>query len=174
MLGDGLTVTLEGVDEMKRALAGLAPKVRKKAVRGALKAAGKVIRDAARQAAPVLKSPARYRKSGTVRRAITVRTSKAARKAGNEGVFVSVRPLRGARQTKLGKAGAKNPNDPFYWWFQEFGWTPRGKVKKRAENRAHARIPGKRFMTNAAEQKGRAAIQAFMQAAVPQIEKLNK
>jgi HK97 gp10 family phage protein len=60
-----------------------------------------------------LKAP--YRKPGTVKQAIRVRTSKADRRAGDVGVFVNVRPA------KAGQRGAKNPNDPFYWRWLEFG-----------------------------------------------------
>jgi hypothetical protein len=52
-----------------------------------------------------------YRKPGTVQKAVSVRTSKASRQAGNVGVFVNVRPA------KKGQRGAKNWRDPFYWSF---------------------------------------------------------
>ena len=73
-------------------------------------------------------------------------------------MFINVRPLRGSRQKALGKAGAKNPNDPFYWRFQEFGTT---KMKARP------------FLSPAAESKGNEAIKTFMNSVIPQIEKLN-
>lgn len=156
---DGIKVALQGVDEIKRALADAAANIRKKAVRGALRKAGATVASAARQAAPVLSAPARFRKAGTVKRAITVRGSKFARQEGNEGVFIGVRALRGSRQKKLGKAGAKNPNDPFYWRFLEFG------------TRKMAARP---FMRPAAEKTGQQAVRTFMDAVVPQIERLNK
>jgi HK97 gp10 family phage protein len=74
-----------------------------------------------------------------VRDAIRVRTSKTARKAGDVGVFVNVKPLpgnkyksftkenlfrgtvRGYALVKKTERGANNPNDPFYWRFLEFG-----------------------------------------------------
>lgn len=169
MASDGITVKLEGVDELKRALNDAAKTIRTKAVRAALREAGKVIQAQAKTNAPILKAPARNRRTGTIRRNITVRPSKFARKDGNEGVFVSVRPLRGSRQKKLGRAGASNPNDPFYWVFQEFGWQPRAPKKgPRAQ-----RVEGRYFMTAAAQAKGQEAIARFMSSAVPQIEKLN-
>ena len=169
MVSDGITVRLEGVDELKRALADAAAKVRTKAVRGALREAGKAIQQQAKTNAPILKAPARNRRPGTIKRNITVRPSKFARKGGNEGVYVSVRPLRGSRQKKLGRAGANNPNDPFYWLFQEFGWQPRAPKKgPRAP-----RVEGRYFMTAAAQAKGQEAIARFMSSAIQQIEKLN-
>ena len=185
-MADGIAVKLEGVDALNKVLAEATKQIRTKAVRSALRKAGQVISKEAKQAAPVLSAPTKIRNPGTVKRAIAVRGSKFARQAGNEGVFINVRPLRGSRQKALGKAGAKNPNDPFYWRFIEFGFTATGprKIKGgkllRERNRkalidsGRARwIPGKQFMTKAADNKGNEAIKTFMDSVVPQIEKLN-
>ena len=157
-MADGVTVKLEGVDALNKALADATKQIRTKAVRSALRKAGQVISKEAKQAAPVLSAPTKTRKPGTVKKAIAVRASKFARQAGNEGVFINVRPLRGSRQKALGKAGAKNPNDPFYWRFQEFGTV---KMKARP------------FLSPSAESKGNEAIKTFMDSVIPQIEKLN-
>lgn len=153
-------VKLEGVAELKTALADAATKIRTKAVRGALREAAKVIQTAARATAPILKVPTKYRIAGTVRKNILVRASKFARQNGDEGVFINVRPIgsSAARVRKLGKGGAKNPNDPFYWRFLEFG------------TRKMAARP---FLRAAADSKGTEAIAKFMSSVVPQIEKLN-
>ena len=123
---DGFTLQLSGMAEVRAALAGVTAKVRKQAIRKALREAAKIIQAEARAKAPILQTSAPYRRPGTIRRNIVVRASKFARKAGNEGVYVSVKPLRGAAQKTKGKAGAKNPNDPYYWWWQEFGWVASG------------------------------------------------
>ncbi len=159
MPSDSILVKLEGVDELKAAMANAAAQIRKKAVRAALRKAARVIQDDARVRAPVLMVPTPYRATGTVKRRITVRASKFARKTGDEGVYINVRPLRGKAQvTKFGRAGAKNPNDPFYWYFLEFG------TRKMAD---------RRFLRPAAESKGNQAISVFMQSVIPQIERLN-
>ncbi len=112
-------VEVKGLDELKRKLAQLPKVMRQRVLRNALAAGAREVRDEARRNAPVLtlgtslKAP--YRKPGTVKKAINVRTSKADRKAGDVGVFVNVRPA------KKGQRGAKNPDDPFYWRFLEFG-----------------------------------------------------
>lgn len=160
MPSDNVFVRLEGVDKLKAALRDVAGKIRTKAVRGALREAAKVIQAQARSTAPVLSKPSPYRNPGTVKKRIAVRASKFARKAGNEGVYVNVRPLRGKAQNKrFGKAGAKNPNDPFYWRFLEFGT----KFMK-----------ARSFLRPAADSKGAEAIKKFMDAVIPQIEKLNR
>lgn len=156
-MADGFDVKLTGIDELTKALANATKQIRTKAVRSSLRKAGNVISKAAKQAAPVLKVPTKTRNAETVKKNIAVRNSKFARQAGNEGVFIGVRPLRGSRQKKLGKASAKNPNDPFYWSFLEFG------TKK---------MSARKFMTNAAD-KGNEAVKVFMDSVIPQIEKLN-
>lgn len=188
-----VTVKIEGLADLKRALADVPNKIRKGALKRALRLAGNTVRDAARAGAPVLQTSARHRKPGTVVRRkpgtvkdnIVVRASKFASRAGDVGVFVSVKPLRGKAQIKQGRAGAKNPNDPYYWWWQEFGWVAGGRrvrggrntralVRKRAlESGKARRIPGKYFLTNAAKEKGQDAISVFMREAIPAINRLN-
>ena len=93
------TVQVKGLDELKRKLADVPKALRKRVLRNALAAGAREVRDVAKRNAPVLtlgtsmKAP--YRKPGTVRDAIRVRTSKADRKAGDVGVFVNVRPAKG-------------------------------------------------------------------------------
>lgn len=112
-------VKIEGFDELARKLRELAPAMRKRVLRNALSAGARLVRDQAKRNAPVLslsgdlKAP--YRMPGTVRDAIRVRSSKVARKAGDVGVYVNVKPAKGAAR------GAKSRTDPFYWSFLEFG-----------------------------------------------------
>lgn len=158
-MADGIEVKLEGIDDMARRLRDVPIALRKKVLLRALRKGAQIISRDAKAGAPVLKKPAPFRNPGTVKKAISVRTSKFARKSGDVGVFVGVKPLRGARQNKLGKAGAKNPNDPYYWRFIEFD-TKRG--------------PGKKFLTRAANTKAGAALDAAIAEVVPAIEKMDR
>lgn len=152
--GDGVvgSVRVDGLEHLKRQLQELPRKMRLRVLRNALSAGARLVRDDAKRNAPVLSGQmkAPYRKPGTLRDAIAVRTSKRDRRQGDVGVYVNVRPA------KPGQRGAKSRNDPFYWRWQEFGWTPASKGvskrQRRAENRAGVakKIPGKRFLTNAA------------------------
>lgn len=182
-MADDITVKIHGIEEAIATLRGLPDKLRRRALRNALAAGARIVREAARQAAPVISASAfavrkGYRKVGTIRDSITVRTSKQARKAGDVGVFVNVRPA------KKGKRGSKNPNDPFYWRFLEFGWTPanrshgRGKAGIRARrklSRAGAKPdqPGRKFLKAGADVLN-AALEAFKAAIGPQLAKLNR
>lgn len=120
-MADSVSLDINGVNELKRALLGIPDRLRKRGLLRALRDSAAPLRAAAKARAPVLKRATKYRKRGTVRRSIAIRTSKIAAKGGNVGVFVGVRPLRGTRQKTLGAAGTKNPNDPYYWIFPEFG-----------------------------------------------------
>lgn len=122
---------VQGLPDFKRELLALPEKLRKRALRNALAAAARVVRNEARLKAPVLAAPILragklYRKPGTLRDAIVVRTSKRDRREGNVGVFVNVRPAKGAVfrngvQVQEKQRGANSPNDPFYWRWLEFG-----------------------------------------------------
>lgn len=166
-----------GIPDLRAALRGIVPKLRVRALRNALAAGARVVQRAARDATPVINAaslPVRlgYRKPGTVRQAISVRTSKTARAAGNVGVFVNVRPAKGARfkttrgafglkvrrQVRASQRGAKSPNDPFYWRFLQFGTK-------------HARAFN--FLERGAQQLPQ-ALQVFLAKIVPAIEKLNQ
>jgi HK97 gp10 family phage protein len=135
-------VKVEGLEHFKAQLANLTAQMRRRVLGNALRAGAREIRDTAKRNAPVLcgrNLSAPYRKPGTVRDAISVRTSKTARKAGDVGVFVNVKPLpgnkykavtkenffrgkvRGYTLVKKTERGAHNPNDPYYWRFLEFG-----------------------------------------------------
>lgn len=133
-----------GIPDMRRALKDLPEKLRKRALRNALAAGARIVRDDARAHAPVLKESNPYRTAGTIRDAIKVRTSKTSRREGNVGVFVNVKPYKGGRkgagsfgQLQIYKRGGRlvsrvvsqnsdrfNPKDPYYWRWMEFGWTP--------------------------------------------------
>lgn len=120
----GETIRVAGLDDATRALRELPRKLRLGALRRALRAAGRVVQAEARGRAPVLQTATAYRIKGLVRRSITVRASRLARKRGDIGVYVTVRRLTG-KQITAGKAAGyavgRNPRDPFYFRFLELG-----------------------------------------------------
>ena len=136
-------VKVEGLDELKRALREIPAQLRKRVLRDALTAGGRVVQKAMRGKAPRIDESDRavlkgYRKPGTLRKAISVRLSRISSREGNVGVFVNVKPAQGAKfktttkrvlglkfktrtQTKASQRGAKSPNDPYYWRWVNFG-----------------------------------------------------
>jgi hypothetical protein len=184
MTTDGLQATVRGLPELKAALLSIPDKLRVRALRNALAAGARVVQARARFLTPILKLTTRsgqrayrkgYRKPGTVRQAISVRTSKAARRQGNVGVFVNVRPAKGTAR------GAKSPRDPFYWRWIDKGWNPAGadrtaagkrERRKLAQSGGAKRKPGVFFMRGAAT-KLDDALKVFLARIVPLIQKLN-
>ena len=174
---------VKGIPDLNEALKGIVPKLRYRVLRNALAAGARLVQQAAQAKSPVISAEALavrkgYRKPGTVRKAISVRTSKIAKRKGDVGVFVNVRPA------KSGNRGAKNPNDPFYWRFIEFGTKARvkgsrslGTVNGKLKSRLHRKTTG---ATNAYEflQAGgkqlSAALDVFIAKIGPAIAKLNK
>lgn len=178
-----ITATVTGLPDLKAALAGIAPKLRVRALANALRAGAREVQKAARSKAPVINSTAPavrkgYRKPGTVRQAISVRTSKIARRRGDVGVFVNVRPAKG------GKRGSKSPHDPYYWRWVEFGTQPHskgsrssylssGKLRTRRHKVSTGSTPAFRFLQYGATRLS-AALAIFRQTIGPAIAKLNK
>ena len=182
---------ITGLTEAIATLKALPDKLRKRALRNALAAGARLVRDEAKRKAPVISAsdPAvrkGWRKPGTLRKAITVRTSKASRKKGAVGVFVNVRPAKGAvfrkgKQVKASNRGAKNPNDPFYWRFVNWDINPaggdrskEGKAARRKLNKAggpKAR-QGVKFLEAGAAKLG-AAFEAFKNQLGAALAKIN-
>lgn len=156
MADDLFFARVAGVQDVTAELRALPPKLRKRALTNALRAAGRVFRDEARRltprlVVPVFRKGAKIREPGTVQRALSVRTSKIIRRRGDLGVFVNVRPL------KRGQQGANNPKDPFYWRWLNFG------------KRGYA---GRQFLQQAARKAGE-ALRRFESTLGPLARKLN-
>jgi len=155
-MGDDFSAKVQGLDQLKAVLLGLPDKLRRRALRNALAAGARLVRDAAKKAAPRIQPQARAvqrgeRRPGTLASALRVRTSKQARQQGAVGVFVNVKPAKGAQR------GAKKPTDPFYWRFVEFG-TKRMRPLPYLQPAA-AQLPD--------------ALRAFERTLGPQLRKLN-
>lgn len=166
-----------GIPDLREALRGVVPKLRVRALRNALAAGARVVQKAAQGATPVINASdlmvrKGYRKPGTVRKAISVRTSKVSRREGNVGVFVNVKPAKGAQYRttrdafglktrtlkRASQRGAKSPNDPFYFRFLNWGTR-------------HIKPFG--FLEKGAEQLPQ-ALRVFLSKIGPAIEKLNR
>jgi hypothetical protein len=184
-MSDGISAKVSGLPDLRAALASIPAKLRVRALRNALAAGARLVQKEARRLTPVLKLTTRsgqrayrkgLRKPGTVQKAISVRTSKAAKRSGNVGVFVNVRPAKGLAR------GANSARDPFYWRWIDKGWNPAGRDRSAAGKRerrklnasgAPKRKPGAFFIRGAAL-KLDAALQVFLQKIAPAIEKLNR
>ena len=150
------TKRIHGLDDLNRAINELSADLRRKVARAALRDAARPIQKAAIAAAPTLKKEHPYRLPGTLKRSIMVKASKVFNgKNGEIGVYVAVRKRKGLG----GKAGARNPFDPFYWRFQEFGTARHGRQA---------------FMEPAFKANSTQAIQIFQARLKARIDKANK
>lgn len=113
-----MTSRVTGLAELTRNIKRAEQKMRVKTIRKAALLGAKEIRDEAKRMAPVLKEPADNRAKGTVKKAI--KSKGRVQRDGSYEVSIWVKGLKG-KLTSKGAPGAKNPNDPFYWWFLEFG-----------------------------------------------------
>lgn len=170
-------VEVKGIDELKRALADLPSKLRRKVLVKALRAGAREVQKSARAAAPVLALPSPYRTKGLLKRKISARVSKQSRSEGNVGVFVNVRPA------KSGERGTKSKLDPYYWRFVAFGTKAHTIKPKTAKALAfggsvvkmvkHPGSKGRNFLEAGAGALP-AALAAFEREAIPAIEALNR
>jgi HK97 gp10 family phage protein len=153
-------LNIRGLDDIKQKLAEIPRALRRSVLKKALIAGARIVRDEARRNAPILKSPRVNRKRGTLRKSIVVRTSKLDTRDGNVGVFVNVRPAKGAIfkngvLVKGSQRGKDSPNDPYYWPWLEFGRNPKTLYKisnktKRTRKYVIASIPPWEFLKKGA------------------------
>ena len=116
-------VKVEGLSQIHKALSELGRKVSNKIAVKAMREGGKIVREQARQNAPVLSQSTPYRRAGTLKKAI--KSSTKVLKNGKIGTVVRVKELTTKQietfKVRSGKKGALNPKDPYYWRFLEFG-----------------------------------------------------
>lgn len=125
-MGDVVTVKVEGLRELHRRMAQLAPNVAAKHLRAATTGAAVVVRDAIKQRAPQYTGSvaAGHPPPGTLKRAIAIRRSKrgSTKSRAHYEVFVRHwgRSGKTKKQTAAGVA-AYSKYDAYYWRFVEFG-----------------------------------------------------
>ena len=112
-----MTVTVN-IADFRRQLAEVEKRTRLRVTRNAVRAAASVFRRFAQDRAPVLKTPAKNRVPGALKRNIAIRRG-SSREIGVVSVGVGVR---------VGKS-TKGRGVPFYWRWLEGGWIPRGRGK---------------------------------------------
>lgn len=134
-----VSVKVSGLKELAKRMQDLDKKVRNRISAKAMRAGGRIVRDTARAKAPVLQESVPHRRKGTLKRSIVERTKVG--KNGKTTTYIAVKNLSGKQIAKFkgksGKSGAKNPSDPYYWRFVEFGTS---------------KMPAKPFMRPAFEQ----------------------
>ncbi|MDR3427945.1 HK97-gp10 family putative phage morphogenesis protein [Silvimonas sp.] len=124
MAGNPVRVRTGGLRELGFAIEKLSRKTQTTIARSALAAGGRVFAKEMRQRVPVLDEATAQRNPGTVKKNIRVRVLRPV-KAGEMQAVIGIRSLTGKQlkswRKSSGQKGAANPDDPFYWYFVEFG-----------------------------------------------------
>ena len=159
-------IQVRGLAELNRELKAFPAKLQKKAVRRAIAAGAKIVQKDAKANAP--------RNSGATRRAIATKStpSRSQPNLVRSSVFVRT----GGNRTKATRG---RNEDPYYWYFQEFGYRATGRGAKtsglsRADFRARGRkIAGKRFMRRALERNSGRILATFRSTLKREIDTYN-
>lgn len=175
---------VKGLPELRKALAALPGTIQRRALRAGLSAAGRVVRDKARAAAPV--------KSGALKRNIQFKMGKIRGNSISVLIGVEAGPVpvptpegrvtfknrRGVTKSRKLTAREKRGDDPYYYRFQEAGFTAVGRRKARSgasKRRGGAtqgtKVPGKWFLRNALENNKKPVEDAFIAASKERIER---
>jgi HK97 gp10 family phage protein len=113
----------KGFRELEQNLKMLGEEMREKGVKLMMSRAAVPMRDDAKSRAPVLVKPDPRRRPGTLRNAISIWRKRKTPHAVT--YYVGVRRLSGKKVTAFkrstGRAASENPDDPYYWIFQELG-----------------------------------------------------
>lgn len=128
MAAPKMSMQMEGLEELRRALRMLPENVQKNVLASATQKGAIVIRDDARPRVPVLQQADPRRKAGALRDAVRATRGKRNGSVGSAFVYVRMLTKKAIAKFKRGRAaaglrvkGAANPDDPFYWRFVEFG-----------------------------------------------------
>lgn len=143
---------IRGLPELRRELKALPERLRARALNTALRAGAKVIVAQARANAPA--------RTGALRRNIVAKRSQRRRRGrlaeryivgvqhGRARNTVRVAMIRGKRRALRATAYDRRGEDPWYFRFQELGYTATGRSKRKGRTGGRA-IPGRRFLTRA-------------------------
>lgn len=148
-----ITVSITGADELQRKLLGLPDKVERKVIRGAVVEGARIVRDDARERAPMYHGnvSAGHAAPGTLKKSIILKYIPEQSRAGRAVYYVGVR--HGKKYQKMGKKGVNR--DAFYWYFVEFGHYTRAASKASKQGAQGVRfIPPVGFMRKAFATKG--------------------
>lgn len=155
MMGE---IKISGLSELSQRLRTLENNVGKRIARKAMNAGASTLKQEIKHRVPILKETVPHRRKGTIKRNIRSKTK--VQHNGQVKTRIWVKSLSGKKVSAFkqatGKSAALNPNDPFYWWFVEFGTT---------------KMPAQPFMRPSFEAKKEATVKVIVQTLKKDIEK---
>lgn len=143
-MADSVTVKVDGLAELQRALLQLPGRVQRNGVRSAVNAGAALIRAAAKAKAPIYHGDVAdgHPPPGTLRKQIITKFIRELSGSTRTTYFVTVRRGKKYQKVKKGRNGGVVNLDAYYWW-----WVEKGTSK----------MPGTPYMRPAfAEQSGNA------------------
>ena len=148
------TVKIEGLKELANALRELPARIGKSALRGAVYAGAKVIKDEAKQRAPQYTGPVSegHPPPGTLKRSIIIKQIREKSSQSHQTFYVTVR--KGKKYQKQGKKGNLS-QDAYYASWVEFGT---------------AKMSARPFLRPAFESRKSAAVEAIKSKLSARIE----
>lgn len=184
-------IQVQGLAELRRALLTYPKKIQKRALDKAMAAGARVVAAEARKNAPVRSngkwSGGQITPAGATRANIVAKRGQRRYAGGSDSYFIvgvrhgktNTNPVGRDGRKRTVTAYDKRGQDPFYWRFQEFGYTAVGRAKalsgakKRRRVRPTGRyIPGKFFMTRALSASSGAALEKIRAVLEQEIAKL--
>ncbi|HEI9807231.1 TPA: HK97 gp10 family phage protein [Proteus mirabilis] len=155
MMGE---IKISGLAELSQYLKALEKNVGKRIARKAMNAGAMELKQEIKHRVPILKETVPHRRKGTIKRNIHSKTK--VQRNGQVKTRIWVKSLSGKKVSAFkqatGKSAALNPNDPFYWWFVEFGT---------------AKMSAQPFMRSSFEAKKEATAKVIVQTLKEDIEK---
>lgn len=152
------SVRISGLSELSQQMRELGGKVSGRIARRAMNNGAGVLKTEIKQRVPVLEKTTPRRRRGTVKRNIRSKTKIQRNGQVRTRIWVKSLPDKKVKAFKqaTGKSAALNPDDPFYWWFVEFGTS---------------KMAAKPFMRPGFEAKKEAAAEAVVRTLKEETEK---
>jgi hypothetical protein len=135
-MADGITVQVRGLREIKASLVQLPDKLAKKVIVKSMRPGVTIIKKKIEQAAPV--------RTGVLRKGFVIRASKINKKPPIIGAFLTLRRIKKDKGAKRGKR-KRDPNDPFYGKFVEYGYFLGKKTRVVVKTRKTGKKKGKLY-----------------------------
>ena len=155
MMGE---IKISGLSELAQRMQDIARKTRNQSARKAMNAGASALKEEIKHRVPILKETVPHRRKGTIKRNIRSKTK--VQRNGQVKTRIWVKSLSGKKVSAFkqatGKSAALNPNDPFYWWFVEFGTS---------------KMPAQPFMRPGFEAKKETTAKVIVQTLKEEIEK---
>lgn len=167
-------IQIKGLRQLEDRMRAFPAKLQRRAMKKALAAGARLIVREAKSNAPIA--------SGALKRNIVAKAGPKRRDiAGSTRYIVGVlhgktntretKNIRGAVRKRRVSAYDRRGQDPYYFRFQELGFTAIGRAKRGSAGR---KIAGRHFLRNALQTKSKEAVEAIRRVLAQEVERLER